>query len=267
MIKWGVTCFFRNRQNFSRVIGLAKQFPLQYLEIRGERPFFSPEDLSRHDIQFFRNTIEKAGLQVTLHATFYDINLSTINSYLKKASLQCYKNYLDLGQKIAARTMVIHAGYMHHDAAGIKALWNLARANLVENLKVLGDYAAAKNICLALENSPPNRNSLMVYHWKQHKEIIKRVNHPQVKAVLDVAHAHLHRLNISQYYRNIRHILAELHIHNNNGLEDLHNSVEEGTIDYEAFFRNKRVEVPVIMEIRNITEAMKSLKWVKKIES
>jgi sugar phosphate isomerase/epimerase len=267
MIKWGVTCFFRNRQHFSRVIGLAKKFPLQFLEIRGERPFFSPEDLSRHDLQFFRNTIEKAGLQVTLHATFYDINLSTINSYLKKANLQCYKTYLDLSQKIAAQTMVIHAGYMHYDAAGIKALWNLARSNLVENLKVLGDYAAAKNICLALENSPPNRNALMVYHWKQHKEILKQVNHPQVKAVLDVAHAHLQRLDISQYYRNIRSNLAELHIHNNNGQEDLHNSVEEGTIDYEAFFRINQVEVPVIMEIRNLSGALKSLKWIRKIES
>ena len=267
MIKWGLTCFFRNRRNFSRIIGLARQFPLQYLEIRGERPFFSPEDLSQNDIRFFGNTIEKAGLSVTLHATFYDINLSTINSYLKKATLQCYRRYLDLGQKINAQTMVIHPGSRRYVAAGLKRLWNLARSNVVENLQVLGDYAAAKNICLALENSPPNRNPLLVYHWKHHKDIIKRVNHPKVRAVLDVAHAHLHGLDISQYYRNIRNSLVGLHIHNNNGHEDLHNSVEDGVIDFETFFRNNKVKVPVIMEIRNVAEAVKSLKWTQKIES
>jgi len=266
MIKWGLTCFFKDRRNLVKVIELLRQYPLKYLEIRGERPFFSPEDLSREDIRFFRANIEKAGLAVTLHATFYDINLATINSYLRKASLQCYKTYLDLGEKINVRTMIVHAGSQHRDAADIKELWDLACSNLVENLKILGDYAATKNICLALENSPPNSNPLLVYNWQSHQDILNRVNHPQVRAVLDIAHAHLHRLDISQYYRNIKDELAELHIHNNDGREDLHNAIDDGTIDYEKFFRKNRVTVPVIMEIKNVAEAVRSLQWIKKFE-
>jgi sugar phosphate isomerase/epimerase len=266
MINWGLTCFFKDRGNFEKVVGLLRQFPLKYLEIRGERPFFSPEDLSREDILFFRTNIEKSGLSVTLHATFYDINLATINSYLRKANLKCYKTYLDLGKKINVRTMVIHAGSQHRDAANIKELWNLARSNLVENLKILGDYAAAKNICLALENSPPNLNPLLVYNWQSHRDILKRVNHPNVQAVLDIAHAHLHQLDISQYYRNIKNELVEMHIHNNDGRQDLHNAIDDGTIDYEKFFRANKVTVPVIMEIKNVAEAVRSLQWIKRFE-
>lgn len=268
MINWGLTCFFENRRQLIKVVDLARTYPmLKYIEIRGERPFFSPEDLKREDIKFFRTVIEKSGLAVTLHATFYDINLSTINSYLRKANLQCYKTYLDLAQQINAHIMVLHGGYMHYDMVGITSLRTMARNNLIENLKILGDYAAERNIFIALENSPPNRYHLMVKDWQSHKRILKAVNHPRVKAILDIAHAHLHRLDISRYYQNIKNYLVELHVHNNDGKSDLHTAIDEGTIDYQKFFEQNTIDVPVIMEIRNISEAIQSLRWIKRIES
>jgi hypothetical protein len=39
-----------------------------------------------------------------------------------------------------------------------------------------------------------------------------------------------------------------------------------GTIDYQNFFSNKNIKVPVILEIRNIKEAIESLEWIKKFE-
>ncbi len=202
-----------------------------------------------------------------MHATFYDINLSTINSYLRKANLQCYKTYLDLGEQIHAQTMVLHGGYMHYDMLGLKALTAMAKNNLIENLRILGDYAAKRNIFIALENSPPNRYHLMVKDWRDHKHILDAVDHPHVKAILDVAHAHLHHLDIERYYRNIRKYLVELHVHNNDGRSDLHTAMDEGTIDYQKFFQQNNMDVPVIMEIRNIAEAIQSLRWIKRIGS
>lgn len=268
MIKWGLTCFFEDRQRLMKIVDLAREYPiLKYIEIRGERPFFSPEDLKRKDIKFFRRVIEKSGLEVTVHATFYDINLSTINSYLRKANLQCYKTYLNLAQQINAHTMVLHGGYMHYDMAGIKALRTMAKNNLIENLRILGDHAARKDIYIALENSPPNRYHLMVKDWQSHTHILKTVNHPQVKAILDIAHAHLHQLDIAHYYQKIKNYLVELHVHNNDGQSDLHTAIDEGTINYQKFFKQNIIHVPVIMEIRNISEAIQSLRWVKRVES
>ncbi len=265
-MQWGITCFFEKREDFEQVAEIAPRFPLTFLEIRGERPFFSPEDISENDLLFFQDIAKKSGLQVTLHATFYDINLSTVNSYLRAATLDCYKAYLDLASQLNARVMVIHAGYIHKDAANIPTLKKIARSNLIENLNILGDYATERNIFLGLENSPPNRNLLMVADSRNHVEILRQVNHPRVRACFDLAHAHLHGLDLKEYYDHIRDFLVEIHAHNNNGEEDQHLGMDRGVIDYKSFFLENRITVPVILEIRNLPEAMQSLEWIQSFE-
>ena len=263
MIQWGITCFFEKKEDFGKIIELAPNFPINYLEIRGERPFFAPEDLSRSDIDYFRKIIERSGLRVTLHSTFYDINLSTINSFLQNATIDCYKKYLDLAATIGAEIMVVHAGYIHKDAVAHQQIHEIAEINLINNLQILGDYASSKNVVIGLENSPPNRHQLMVWEPGRQIDILKKVNHPHVRAVYDTAHAFLHGHDISGYYEKIEPYLAEMHIHNNDGKQDQHRSIADGAINYNHFFRDHRVSVPVIMEIRNIEEALQSLEWIK----
>lgn len=266
VIDWGITCFFENRSEFAKVAELAPLYPVKYIEIRGERPFFSPEDLSsKDDLAFFQKIIAQSGLKVTLHATFYDINLSTINSYLREATLQCYQKYLDLASELHAEVMVVHAGLIHKDAAANKEIQKIAQSNLVENLRILGDYAEKRNVIIGLENSPPNRNHLMVWEWNEHLRILNNVNHPQVRGVLDIAHAFLHGLDVLSYYDKLEHYLAELHVHNNDGNQDLHQAINSGSIDYTELLRTRDIRVPVIMEIRNFAEALQSLEWIKNL--
>ncbi|MEJ2634412.1 MAG: sugar phosphate isomerase/epimerase [Calditrichia bacterium] len=265
-MKWGITCFFEDRKEFAAISDLAPRYPIEYIEMRGERPFFSPEDLTPSDLKFFKDIIEKSGLKVTVHATFYDINLATINSYLRKANMECYRKFLDLSGELGAEVMVVHAGYLHRDASGIPALLDNAKNNLVENLKILGDYGLKKNVKIGLENSPPNRNTLMIADWNNHLEILGRVNHPNVGALLDTAHAYLHGLDLNAYYQKIRPHLVEIHAHNNNGKEDEHLGMNRGTIDYVTFFKENQISVPVIMEIRNFVEAAESMEWIRQFE-
>jgi sugar phosphate isomerase/epimerase len=264
VIDWGITCFFENRTEFAKVAELAPLYPVTYIEIRGERPFFSPEDLSlKDDLAFFQKIISQSGLKVTLHATFYDINLSSINSYLREATLQCYKKYLDLASELRAEVMVVHAGLIHKDAAANEKIQSIAQTNLVENLRILGDYAEKRNVIIGLENSPPNLNHLLIWEWKEHMKILNKVDHSQVRGVVDIAHAFLHGLDVLTYYDKMENYLAELHVHNNDGNQDLHQAINIGSINYSEFFENRDIRVPVIMEIRNFSEALQSLEWIK----
>jgi sugar phosphate isomerase/epimerase len=263
---WGITCFFENKADLKIVEKLAPVYPLSFLEIRGERPFFSPEDISGKDVRFFRDILDKTGLRVTLHATFYDINLSTINSYLRRAVLDCYREYLNLAEQLNVEIMVLHGGHIIKDAVGIQQIEQQAEQNLIENLKNLGDMAARKNIVIGLENSPPGPHPRLVHDWISHIRILEKVRHEQVRAVLDTAHAHLQDLDLNQYFREIEKYLVELHVHNNDGKEDSHAALNHGTIDYAHFFSENRVEVPVILEIKTYQEAIESLEWIKKYE-
>jgi sugar phosphate isomerase/epimerase len=263
---WGLTCFFEDVRDFVKIVDILPQSPLEYVEIRGERPFFSPADTTIDNLQFIKDIIRECGLKVTMHATFYDINLASMNPFLQQANLKCYYEYLNLAETIGAEIMVVHAGLIHKDAAGIMKLMQISRDNLVQNLRKLGDVALQKGIRIGLENSPPNKNVLFIPSWKEQISILKEVDHQAVGAVFDMAHAHLHDLNLAEYFENIEKHLIEIHIHNNNGREDLHLGINKGEIDYDSFFRGHPVDVPVIMEIRNITEALESIEWVKEFE-
>ena len=103
----------------------------------------------------------------------------------------------------------------------------------------------------------------MVREWSEHMKILKEVNHPQVRGVLDIAHAYLQGLDVIQYYDYIQEYLVELHVHNNDGIEDLHQAINRGAIDYHHLFKTRNIQIPVIMEIRNFSEALQSLEWIK----
>ena len=113
---------------------------------------------------------------------------------------------------------------------------------------------------------PPNKNLLLVPNWNEQISILREVDHPAVGAVFDMAHAHLHDLNLAEYFEHIEPHLIEIHIHNNNGREDLHLGINRGEIDYGLFFGEYTTEVPIIMEIRNISEALESIEWVRCFE-
>jgi sugar phosphate isomerase/epimerase len=263
---WGLTCFFEDVRDFGKIVEIIPQSLIEYVEIRGERPFFSPADTTTEDLLFINGIIRECHLKVTMHATFYDINLASMNPFLQKANLKCYYEYLNLAETIGAEIMVVHAGLIHKDAAGNKKLMQISRNNLVQNLRNIGDAALQKGIRIGLENSPPNKNVLFIPGWKEQISILKEVDHQAVGAVFDMAHAHLHDLNLAEYYENIKKHLIEIHIHNNNGREDLHLGINKGEIDYDSFFRGHTTDVPVIMEIRNITEALESIEWMKEFE-
>lgn len=266
-MNWGVTCFFENIKDFKIVGKILPRTPVKYIELRGERPFFSPADTSSAEIDYFKKIIKAANLKVTMHSTFYDINLASINPYIQEAILKCYFRYLELGKSVGAKIMVLHGGLIHKDAAHIKKLVQISRNNLIQNLRQLGDFAFEKGIKIGLENSPPNKNSLFVSNWQEHVDILETVNHRNVGAVFDMAHAFLHKLDLGEYYHNIKKYLIEVHIHNNNGKEDQHLGITKGKIDYTSFFKMHRISVPIIMEIRNMEEALESILWIKEMES
>jgi len=136
----------------------------------------------------------------------------------------------------------------------------------VENLQELGEYGERRGVKIALENSPPNPNWLMVSNWESQIAMLQKVNHANVGALFDTAHAFLQGLDISPYFNEIRDYLFEIHTHNNNGKQDLHWGMKNGAIDYLPFFRANKIEVPIIMEIHNLQEAVESLEWIRQFE-
>ncbi len=266
-IDFGATVFFNQVNEFTRVAEIARQYPvLNYVEFRGEFPFFFPDICSEKDLTFFREILQQAGLRCTLHTTEYDINLASLNSDLRSAAVESYRKYIDLAAQVGAEVVVVHGGVLYQEYTKTPdAEENILLAGhwLRQSLLALSDYAAGKKLVIGLENSPPKSDYALVYDAESQIEVLKSVSRPNVKALLDVAHAFLRGLDLENYLNRIKPYLCEIHAHNNWGENDDHLGLHHGKINFNSLLQHPAFnKVPVIMEIKSFQEAVATFEWL-----
>jgi len=107
-------------------------------------------------------------------------------------------------------------------------------------------------------------------------EMIAFLDHPMFGAVWDIGHAHIQGLNQREEMVTIGKNLKAVHIHDNNGRRDQHQTVFNGTLDWDSFLRGIRdsgFEGPFTYEIdgylpyKECPEALRDLRWENKIQS
>jgi sugar phosphate isomerase/epimerase len=270
-IQFGATCFFNRPDEFSLVAEVAKNFPfMKYVEFRGEHPFLFPEVTDYKELEKYKNILNQSGLKSTLHTTMYDINLATLNPWIKEANIVCYKKFLEIAKLLGSEIIVVHAGDLYEefvDSSLKEKFISTAENNLSESLYELAEYGQGQGVKVALENSPPKRDLRMVHDVESHIHILDKVNHPNLGAVLDFAHAFLNKLGLINYLERIRPHLFEIHAHNNFGIDDEHLGLHNGAIDYKPILNHPAIkDVPFIMEIVSYEEVMGTLNWLNKLE-
>ncbi len=267
-LQLGATVFFQRPEEFEMVLKVLQKYPfVQYIEFRGEAPFFFPGWTPRSDFQFYRRILSKTPLKTTIHTTMYDINLATLNPRLKDANIKSYKEYIDLAAYFDSEIIVLHDGEVYLEfARGPRKdeFLEVAQRHLMETLVELADYGREKGVKVALENAPPQKHVSLVWNPENHTTILKTINHPNLGALFDIAHAFLHGLDIPQYLEAIHPFLLEIHAHNNMGEKDDHLGLPNGKIDYLPILKHPAVEnIPLIMEIRSYDEIIHTLEWLR----
>lgn len=267
-IQIGATVFFVKASDFSVISRVVQDYPeIQFVEFRGEHPFFFPGVTPQSDFAFMQDVLKATSLRSTIHTTMYDINLATLNPDLQRANVECYKKYIDLAAYFGSEIVVVHGGILQREFAESplrEKFIQQAESVLQDTLVELANYAGQFGVTIALENSPPKKDYAPVRDAESHIRMLERIGHPGVRALLDIAHAFLRGLDVEDYLTRIRPYLCELHIHNNFGEEDEHLSLSTGKIEYEQLLRHPAFnEVPVIMEIKSYEEVVESLKWLK----
>jgi len=266
-IQFGVTCFFNDYKEFAIVPEVARQFPLlKYLEFRGEFPFLVPDDTPDSQIDFFSDVMKETSLSSTLHTIYHDINLATLNPWLKDANIACYKRFIDVAGRLGSELIVVHGGVLPDDYVNSplkNEFHSRATDHLCETLSELADYGQERGVKVALENSPPEAGQSIVFDSHSHLQILEKVNHPNLGALLDFAHAFLRRLDLIDYLEKTKPYLIEIHAHNNLGETDDHLALPDGKIDYLPIFKHPAVhDVPFIMELKSYEDVVRTLTWL-----
>jgi sugar phosphate isomerase/epimerase len=113
-----------------------------------------------------------------------------------------------------------------HAAGTTQESLDRAQERFDEDLEVVLKVAEKKGVTLALENIMTPLSSV-----ERIASLIKRWNHPRLKACLDVGHAAISEDPIAAI-RMLGEHLVTTHLHDNHGKEDDHLPLGEGVLDW-----------------------------------
>lgn len=148
--------------------------------------FADPLDLDAKERKLIRTECEKAGLPVVSVACVA-VGLIDFNPSVQRFSVDRCKAYLDFCYELAAKNLLLVLGEYVWEKQVIPPAEQWATG--VKHLKALGDYAADLGLQIALELEPFKLS--LLNNVPNMVKFIDDVNHPAVRANIDVSHLQL----------------------------------------------------------------------------
>ena len=111
-----------------------------------------------------------------------------------------------------------------------------ARRIFMQNLASICDYAESKSVCLNIEVINPHLSGFLC-ETKQAVQIIREIGSGRLGIVLDTGHLNLSGENPESALETAGESLRQVHINDNNGVEQQNAVPGEGSFDFAGFGR------------------------------
>lgn len=133
-----------------------------------------------------------------------------------------------------------------------------------ESLGEVVKMANENGIHLLLENDSSD-------HFSKSENILQVIRNTGVGLALDLGHLNKavcsSGIQLDSFLKQIRDYVTYLHVSNNNGQVDEHNSILKGTLDYERVIKSLDIErvQKAIIETRNLADALETREALEKL--
>ena len=205
---------------------------IDFLLDRGLNPeiAFSAQDLDRlqsKDLVPLERRLRAAGLRVTIHAPFHDLNPGALDPLVREATSHRFTQTLCASAVLGARLVVFHPGYEKWKYGLRPQLWLDASLDFWPPFLRI---AQSQDCLLTVENIFEDRPETLV-------ELCNALDSPHLGHCFDVGHWHLFSgKDLEGWIRKLAPRLFHLHLHDNHGGADEHLPVGEGGIDFKRLF-------------------------------
>ncbi|WP_409344273.1 sugar phosphate isomerase/epimerase family protein [Paenibacillus sp. MBLB4367] len=166
---------------------------------------------------------------LSVHSPIWELNIASARfDLLAQYSVDVYKECLAWSAHIGAEQMVLHPSLYSTPLF----LRKQSQQRSIDNLKRLGDEARKLGIDLAVENVGFRDGAL--FDQEEFVRLFEEI--PTITALVDVGHAHINGWNTPELLRALGGRLSAVHLHDNDGEDDLHQPVGEGTIEWQPIW-------------------------------
>ncbi|MEA3379093.1 MAG: TIM barrel protein [Nanoarchaeota archaeon] len=198
-------------------------------------------DYNKREIEKFKE-FSSLGNKIVIHMPFF----MATNTSIKEVAEGIYKYFIktiSFAKDIGASVLTFHSGYVEQIGQ------YKTQKSLIENLKKIVVEGKKQGISISIENDDKG-SDYPLWQLKDVKEILENVE--GLDFTYDLAHANTAKEDVYNFFEEIKNYTNIIHLHNNFG-KDLHNSLDDGDIDYKKIielFKKEKKEFIYILEMR-----------------
>jgi sugar phosphate isomerase/epimerase len=198
-----------------------------------------------------------SGLKITVHAPFADLNLASLDQRVRELSIERIEEALQASHELGSEIVTIHPGFF--SPLGF-LLPERVNENNSDSIARLSREAEELGVTLALENMPPWKGSM----GDSMDDLIDRIEGTGARICFDVGHAHIG--GAIEGFIGRSDLIANVHIHENDGKDDLHLPIgSKDVIGVMEKLEARGYRGPYIIESRDLEEGIQSLKYLEKV--
>lgn len=184
---------------------------------------------SKEELPDLAKRIEKwRGHPLTFHGPMRNVEVTSArNSVEWQLLFENYARAFVFAARFGATSMVVHT----HERNITKAEKPALQDQCLNNLLALASMSSKEGIALRVENvSLPHKGEPLF----DEDEYIRLFDHmPNVQALIDIGHVHVTNWSLKNLLEKLKGRIGGFHLHNNDGLDDSHNWLDEGTMDID----------------------------------
>lgn len=250
-----------SRHNIIECIELAQEYGLG-LEVMA---FAFPDVLDgdwRKELQAYRSYVADVPGDITMHGPFLDMVSGSLDPRITAVCAARVSHAIRIAAELGAKQVVFHANF-------IGALHNLPYRTGWHKRGVafwapIAEYAEQHDLTILIENMWEFDPTIIA-------DLLSEINHPNLRACLDVGHAHLFSDEVytfGYWLHTMKPWLAEIHMNNNDGVLDEHHGFnwEKGALDYHELLPRIRAvnpELDLVLEMDDVEDMRDSLSYFR----
>ncbi|MFQ5762941.1 MAG: sugar phosphate isomerase/epimerase family protein [Candidatus Bathyarchaeia archaeon] len=207
------------------------------VELIDDVPHFPHELRWKADLALIKEALSPFEGKVSVHSCFYELNLGSAHSEIRRLTLRETKRCIDLAWRLEAEILTVHPGVSPFPKD--MKIHGRVKQQFIQDLRECHIHAESLGIKLCLENCPSPQG--FFHRLSEAEELRNRIN--VLNVTFDVGHAFivenaLGTRNIeNRLARDIRRygkgLISHIHLHDNKGVKDNHLPIGDGAIRFK----------------------------------
>lgn len=171
--------------------------------------------------------LKEADIDLTVHGPIYDLNPGSFDVVVRDYTRHCYFKTLALCHALGARALVLHLGLNPLLPESVLDKWFQTS---VRTWGPIVEMAGQMGLPIRLENMFVPEPRFLV-------DLRNSLDSDVVKICFDTGHFNVYsKASLDEWLDAIGDGLDEVHLNDNNGVEDLHLALGRGNLDFGRFF-------------------------------